>query len=738
MSGTGQSRFAKVLVPLTLAGCACTAAAQTAEQNGAIKTVHIVRAAEPPVIDGKLDDEVWATAAVIQDLHQVTPTEYAEPSERTIFYLLVDEDALYVAARMFDREPDRMSAKMLKQGDSLRWEDHLMLNLHPFRDQRSGYRIEVNPNGVRWDGIYQNTNRILWDWDGIWTAGTSRDAEGWTAEVAIPFKTLSFDPNVDTWGFNISRNIGRKNERVCWMSRNRSQDPSTAGLATGLTDLESGVGLDIVASASVRHSNTYGPAASDVRLEPSLDAFYKITPQLNTSVTFNTDFSATEVDDRQVNLTRFATFFPEKRDFFLKDADSFDFGRIGVLQMAATLPAASFENGRAFFSRRIGLSGTGQPVDLDYGGKLSGRLGPLNLGALAIRQAAYGEIEAKDLLVARATVNPFARSALGMIVTHGDPRSDLDNSVIGADFNYLNSQLPGGRVLETEAWYQRSETDGNADDAAAWGLRVHMPNGTGLRGGISVKELEANFNPALGFVNRRGARDVILELGHTRRQRTGLFRSFFTGVDAERVELLDGGLLTQIVTLRALELESRRGDVISFRYSANKEVLHLPFEISPGIAIPAGDYTFGEYRFSVDMPDFLTFSPLFTLARGDFFDGDKLNVRVGLDWRPSVHFRSRLIYDVTDVELPQGDFTTRLLQAGVDIVFSNTLAWVNLIQYDNVSSVLGLSSRLHWMPQAGRDMFLAVDHNMSEAGTDNQFHSIASESALKFSYTYRF
>ena len=169
------------------------------------------------------------------------------------------------------------------------------------------------------------------------------------------------------------------------MSRNRSYNPSIAGLATGLTGLNQGRGLDIVPSLSINQRKAFVPGSSDANVEPSLDVFYRVTPSLNASMTVNTDFSATEVDDRQVNLTRFNLFFPEKRDFFLNDADLFEFGRISAAGNAAT-SASTENNGRPFFSRRLGLSPSGTPVDLRYGGKLSGRVGRWTIGTLAVQQ----------------------------------------------------------------------------------------------------------------------------------------------------------------------------------------------------------------------------------------------------------------------------------------------------------------------------------------------------------------
>ena len=294
------------------------------------KTVSIRRVESAPVIDGLIDDAVWDLAEPIEDLHQVNPVEYDEPTERIEIRLLYDDEALYVSARLWDSQPDRITAQVLRQGEGLASEDRFAVILDPYHDQRSGYRFQVNPNGVRWDALYQDVTNLESNWEGIWLGAATRDDKGWTAEMSIPFKTLSFNPNSSVWGINFERTIQRADETLGWVSRNRQLNPGVAGTATGFSGLQQGRGLDVAPSVSLVNKKIYGPAGStDSRLEPSLDVFYKLTPSMNASLTLNTDFSATEVDDRQVNLTRFNLFFPEKRDFFLQDADIFEFGRIG-------------------------------------------------------------------------------------------------------------------------------------------------------------------------------------------------------------------------------------------------------------------------------------------------------------------------------------------------------------------------------------------------------------------------
>ncbi|WP_428096325.1 DUF5916 domain-containing protein [Candidatus Rariloculus sp.] len=709
------------------------------------KSVRVVRTISPPSIDGRLDDAVWQDAEVITDFHQIRPGDGAEPSEPTEVYVLYDDDAFYIGARLHDSEPDRVAAPTIRHGQGLGGDDRLVVIFDPFNTGRSGYRFETNANAVRHDALYQNVNNFENEWSVIWEVAASIDEQGWLAELAIPFKSLPFDPNIDTWGFNFGRGIRRRGEEMAWVSRNRSYNPSILGLASGLEGMNQGLGLDIVPSISANERKGFAFRASDSNIDPSLDIFYRLTPSLNASLTVNTDFSATEVDDRQVNLTRFGLFFPEKRDFFLNDADLFEFGRISREGFGEENDASSgpnLENGRPFFSRRLGLSSTGTPVDLNYGGKVSGRVGRWNIGTLAIRQDEFEAVAASNVFVGRVTANVLAESAVGVIVTDGDPNSNLDNSVTGVDFRYLNSRLPGGRVLEADAWFQQSDTETIDGADSAFGIGVQMPNNSGLRGSFGIKEIEANFNPALGFVNRRDVRDTSATLGYTLFTGGDFLQSIYTGIDAQRIDSLDGGLQTEVFLARLVELENNSRDDAQVQYIATKEVVAEPFTIyedrTRKVVIAPGRYSFNESMLGFSTGRQRTFSGEITYQWGDFFNGKRTNIGGDFRWNLSRLFRLRLGYDWNDIELPDGSFISRLVRLTTEVAFSPTLSWVTLLQYDNDSEILGVNSRLHWIPTAGREGFIVINHDLQDIDKDNRFNSALADTTIKFNYTFRF
>jgi hypothetical protein len=753
---------ARTLVSV-LAACAafCAAAPAAAQLDGlrdpGQKRVEIVRTPAAPVIDGSLDDAVWANAARIDSFHQVNPVEYATPSERTEIYLLYDDDTLYIAARLHT-PPDRITANVMRQGASITQEDSLFVTLDPFNTQRGGYFFGLNAHGVRFDGLYRNVSEYYSDWDTIWDAASKRFEGGWTAEYAIPFRSLSFDPNSDTWGLNFSRSLEFRNEDMAWVSRNRRWDPSSAGLMTGLAGINQGIGLDIVPSASLinrrvlRADNPNTPLdevdLSDDDVRPQLDLFYKLTPQLNAALTINTDFSATEVDDRQVNLTRFGLFFPEKRDFFLRDSDIFEFGRIGASDGTGALSNAERQNARPFFSRRIGLGLTGEPVDLNYGGKVSGRVGRFELGALTIRQDESGAIDADTLSAVRAKAVIGAESTIGTVFTNGDPLSNSDNSLAGVDFLYRNSRLPGGRTVEAGGWFQQSDTawlPGAAPDPTrpedadtASGFAFSVPSNNKFRGALSTRRVEANFNPALGFTSRTDVRDYAGQIAYTHRPLEGYWQSLFFAVDGQRIEELAGGLQSQQIGFTPIQMHNRTNDMIWVRSNFQKEVLVEPFAISRGILIPAGEYSFGDHGIEFAFSAHRRFSGRIARTDGDFYGGGRVRTFGNFTWAPSPRFRTGMGFNIQEIDLPQGRFTTRIITATYDIVFSSTLSWTNQIQYDNVSEVMGVNLRLNWIPEAGRQLFFVINHNMQDFDRDNRFHSASADVVARMSYTFRF
>jgi hypothetical protein len=703
----------------------CAASANAASVGGQPKSVCLQRSDAAPVIDGVLDDVVWARATRIDDLHQFQPVDPGEPSEKSEFFVSYDENFLYIGARLYDSNPAAIRARQLVQGKTLRFDDAIEFLLDPFDTRRTGYWFQLNPNGIRRDGVYERPTEINRDWDGIWRGQAKIDESGWTAEVAIPFKTLSFDVNNSRWGFTIARTIARKKEEIAWSSYDRAINPGSAGYLDCITDINQGRGLDVVPSVALKQSNDFVAGTESGAWNPSLDAYYKVTPSLTAALTLNTDFSATEVDDRQVNLTRFSLFLPEKRQFFNQDLDIFTFGGLE-------------ENGRPFFSRRLGLSDLGEPVDIIVGAKLSGRIGRWNVGALDVLQDATVDVSKSNVFVGRATANVLQESSVGVIYTNGNPTANLENQLFGVDFRYRNTSLIPGSTIQGLAWYQQSDTEGVIAAEEAFGWRVEFPNSERWFGELGQWTIEENFNPAAGFVNRADIVGTKAELGYTFTPNGSFFRNITFKSIFQNIDDTAGALESRELVVEPFSVETQAGDFFEVRLRQLEEVLVEDFEISPGVIIGAGAYAFDRVQLVLNSALERRFAFNIDIGTGGFYDGDLLRIGGDLNWRPGKHLFLQLGYEINDVDLPLGGFTTRLYRARVDLAFNARWSWLNVLQYDNVTETAGFNSRLHYNRQAGQDLFLVLNRQFEVDPLSRDVSSTTAEVIVKIHYTFRF
>ncbi len=708
------------------------------------KHVSIARMATQPTIDGKIDPGEWTGATEVSDLHQVIPVEFSTPTERTNWYLSYNDTAILIAAHAFDADPGHISASTLHQGGDIDSDDSLHILIDSFNNKRSGYTFALNPNSVRYDAIFLDGTRESGDWEGIWHGRATRTEDGWSMEMSIPFTTLNFDPDNPTWGINLWREIPRRAEMIAWRSYNSRVDPTASGEITGLTNLSQGKGLDLIPSVSSSYLNDRIIDETTSDLNPSLDISYKLTNSINALVTFNTDFAATEVDGRQLGLQRFSLFFPEKRSFFLTDFDIFQFGGIPAdgNSFAAPVGVQSGNNGLAFFSRRIGLSATAEPVDINFGTKLSGRLGNIDVGTLYIRQDEFADIDASDLLVARVVRPLFEESTMGAIATYGDPQSNNDSSLLGFDFLYRNTRLKNNRSLENQWWVQKSNNAGVSDKDLAYNVSLALPTRIGLSAGAQYHVVEANYRPALGFANRTGVRLYATELAylHTRTN-PRVIRDYEAELKFSRWEYLDTGRVqSQKIELIPLKLRSVAGDFFRIGVSLQKEGL-LPGE-QPleriGIFIPPGEYAFNRVRTYMRSAGHRKFAFELFIEDGDYFNGKRTDISPAITWRPNEHFGMTLDYANRTFKFPGATEITREVSLDADIAFNSRLSLTTLVQYDNVSDDIGINLRLRFNVEAGRDIWLVLDHNMFDDPVEDRFISTQSSAAVKIRYTFRY
>jgi len=685
----------------------------------------MTRTDEPPVINGRLDDPQWDNATVLDRFRQVEPVENAEPSERTEIRLLYDSNALYVAVRCFDREPDKIVAKQMQRDGDLRSDERIRILVDTFFDRRNGFFFEMNPNGARVDALIENNDNVRFDWDGIWFGDATIDDKGWTAEFAIPYKTLNFDPDQDRWSFNAARFIRRRNEWIRWTSISQNkpfQSVADAGVLTGLENLEQGAGIDFkpFGITGVTHENE--PEETSFDFDAGFDLFYKITPSLTFVGTVNTDFAETEVDERRVNLTRFPLFFPEKRDFFLQDAGIFEFGGIN-------------RNPLPFFSRRIGLGPDRQPLDILAGVKLTGRIDRWNIGLLDVQMDDVDDLGRKNLFVGRVSANVLNESNIGGIITVGDPQTPEENILGGLDFNYRNSTFNGDKVVEGNLWYQQSDSSDASGEQNAFGVKLRYPNDR-INWSTGFTRIDDQFNAALGFVPRRGIHEFFANWRYRWRPNNDFIRRIDAGIGTFVITDLNNNIESRDLNLDLITVETEADDEIRFGVTREREVLTDMFEIFDNVVIPVGDYKWDRYRVDFSTSTGRPISVDFAFEDGGFFTGSRTDYEAGIEWRVSKHLFLGAEYELNDVELDEGDFDTRIARLRANIFFTPDLSWTTFAQWDNVSDRLGINSRVRWIVQPGNELFFVL--NQSYTGEDLRFTVDETEFTTKVKWTFRF
>jgi hypothetical protein len=693
-----------------------------------------------PTIDGKLDDAVWRAAEASDAFVQVEPREGEPPTERTEIRALFDVDHLYLAVHCFDREPAAIIGTQMKRDADLDTDDRILVVLDTFEDHRNGYLFEMNPVGAKLDAlIASNGEEVNESWDAIWEGRAAIDGQGWSVELAIPFKSLGFRPGLASWGFNVQRVIKRRLENVRWESPRRNLNifqVSEAGTLTGLVGIRQGIGLDVVPFFAVRWEDD--GSDQDLLGKPGLDAFYRLTPGLGAALTIHTDFADTEVDQRRINLTRFPLFFPEKRDFFLQDAGIFQFADLG-------------DDLIPFFSRRIGLDDEGEEVPILVGGKVTGRAADYNLGVLDVQTEAAGAFDAANLAVARVSKNVGTQSTIGGIFTHGDPNGRDSNSLVGFDANFGTSEFRGDRNLRASVWVLHTDTDlaesgdlsgveglpeseGPEGSASSFGASLSYPNDIWFWT-IQAKEIQEDFHPALGFVPRTGIRKYSGEIGFEPVLNRAVRRLEF-GLEPTVVTDLDDDVESADATLQFLGIVWDSGDELRLQAIPTYERLDEPFDIEEDVTIPEGEYDWLRWRIEAESALKRPVSGAAAFELGEFYDGTRTDFEGQASWRPSRYFTGELGYEQSQVHLPDGSFVTHLGSIRLDAAFSPDLTWSNFLQFDNESDTLGWNSRLQWILRPGQELNLVWNETVER--DEGSLEATSESAAVKLQYTLRF
>ncbi len=685
---------------------------------------------KPPKIDGILDEGEWQDASVINELFQREPNSGEAVSEKTEFYFLYDHHNMYVGIRCYD-DPERITSKELSRDGDLGEDDRIQLIFDTYMDGRSGYWFQIGPRGSIGDALVnENGKEFNKSWDGLWDGRAKITEVGWEGELIIPFKTMGFKKNNDTWGLKIIRYIKRKSEISTWpltsLNANRFQI-SDAGLITGISDITQGIGLDIIPYITGGFSKKQDSERKPV-LEGGGDIFYNITPALKAAITINTDFAQTEVDERQINLTRFNLFFPEKRDFFLDGSNYFTFGINGDSensQNTTNIP---------FFSRRIGLDADGNPVQIKYGGKFTGKTDGWNLGMLHVKDD--NQWDNPGYTVARISRDLGKQSSLGIIGTNGNALSAGNNSLAGIDLRLASSEVAGNKNITYNIYGLKSFTDSLKGRDVSFGTEINYPNDF-LNFRIGYLEIGENYTAGLGFVPRKNIRDFYGGIGLGPRPKNSPVMQVKTGLKYIFIsDLHNGGLETSQIDLNYSEVIFLSGDKVSFSSQYMFESLEEDFRIFGDYTIVADDYNFWRHNVQVTSAKRRLFWLSTKIGAGGFYSGKRTDWLIQAGYKIFVPLYIGAESDRKWVDLPDGSFVAQIYRINLNFMFSPNLTWYNFAQYENQTETIGLQSRFQWILKPGKELFLTFNSPIIDPA--ERFQPEAYEARAKVKYTIRF
>lgn len=680
-------------------------------------TVRAIKLAEPLTLDGRLEEEVYAREKSFGSFLQVVPKYGEVESERTEVWVMYDSTSIYVACRCWDSAtPDKWIANELRRDtNQLRQNDQIGVSFDTFYDRRSGFLFYTNPLGARADYSVIDEGGSNTDWNPVWASRTGRFEGGWTVEMRIPFKSLRYRSGPDQiWGLQLRRSVRRKNEWTYLtpvpqllagpQAFNRI---SASGTLVGLDLPPAGKNVEIkpyAISRSVTDLVRTPSLRNDITGDLGGDLKYGVTANLTADFTYRTDFAQVEIDEQQVNLTRFSLFFPEKREFFLEGRGLFDFGRGGITGGGAQASSNTIQP-FLFYSRRIGLE-SGRIVPIDGGGRLTGKAGKYGIGVLNI-QAADGndpalQMPSTNFTVVRIKRDVLRRSSIGAMVTN---RSDVpgaagSNQAYGVDAAFSFFQNVG-----FGAHYAATRTPGVTDDAASY-QAIAEYGGDRYGGHLEYLKVGAGFNPQVGFVARSNfGRAYGTARFSPRPTRIKAVRKFTYQGNFDRFVNGAGQLETRVET-GLFNTEFENSDVLAMNITRDYEMLARPATIL-GASIPAGSYQFTNALASYALGAQRRVSGTLSLQRGQFYNGTLTAVGYSAA-RVSVakQFSFEPTISINRFELPDRTVTTRLFRTRVDYAFTPLMFASALVQYTSNDHAFSSNLRFRWEYLPGSELFL--------------------------------
>jgi len=679
-------------------------------------TVRAIKLTQPLVHDGRLDDLVYLENEPFGDFIQVVPQYGAPASERTEVWVTYDDRNVYVSARVHDSSPPEewVANEYRRDTNQLRNNDQIGVGFDTFYDRRSGFMFYANPLGGFSDYSVVDEGAPNTDWNPVWITRTGRFEGGWTLEMAIPFRSIRYTSGTNmTWGFQMRRAIRRKNEWAYLspvpqnlagpMALNRV---SSYGTLVSLDLPRASRNMEVKPYALARATTDnlrVPPVSGDGDGEVGGDFKYGITANLTADLTVNTDFAQVEVDEQQVNLTRFSLFLPEKRDFFLEGRGNFDFARGGA---GGGFSQTGSDTPTLFYSRRIGLN-RGRVVPIDVGGRLTGKAGKWGIGAVNIQadDEETSRTEPTNFTVLRVKRDILRRSTIGAIYTNRTVGATAAlpgrNQAYGVDAAFAFYQNVAGG-----AYYARTETEGlDGDDESYQGRIEWVPDRYGAR--IEHTKVGAAFNPEIGFLRRTNFEKTQVYLRFSPRPKTiRSVRKFTTEATIDYFVNGNGSVETRTQSGR-FNTEFESSDQLAFEVSDNYEALFVPFNVGGGVIIPRGGYNFTDGTVSYTLGQQRRFTGTVAVQAGQFYDGTITALTLS-SARYSVlkQFSVEPSLSLNRIDLPYGQFTNELVRVRSDYAFSNRMFVSALVQYGTADNTFSSNIRYRWEYIPGSEFFL--------------------------------
>ena len=696
-------------------------------------TIRAVRLSEGIRLDGNLDEEVYRTVPPITDYVQNVPDVGQPATERTETWVLFDGSNLYIAARCYDSAPSSewVADEMRRDSRQLRQNDTFGLMLDTFYDRRNGLTFYTNPLGAIADFETTNEGNPNSDWNPVWDVRTGRFDGGWTVEMEIPFKSLKYPAGVaQVWGIQLRRVVRRKNE---WNYITRVPLSAAGGQGSGgifrVSAAATLTSLEVPAGSNTLEIKPYaiGGVTTDRMADPvvdndrsgdfGLDVKYGVTQNLTADFTYNTDFAQVEVDEQQVNLTRFSLFFPEKREFFLEGRGIYYFGRSGGFGGGG---GGGFGRGLAptlFFSRQIGLQ-RGQVVPILGGGRLTGKAGAFSIGALNMQtdDETVSGARSTNFTVLRVKRDLLRRSSVGMIYTGRSVSlvGDGASHAYGMDANFAFFEN-----VNFNGYFAKTHTPDSTGKDTSYQARF---NYAADRWGVEVDHLlvEDNFVPEVGFVRRDDFRRTFVSGRFSPRPAAiESVRRFVFQTSLDYTLTADTNVLETRQNQLRVATEFENSDQLRVDLTRSYELLENLFEIADGVAIPVGGYTFSDVSLSYQLGAQRRTSGSFSVQRGAFFSGDITAVgftRGRLVLTPQLSVEPGI--SINWVDLPEGSFTTNLVTTRVNYTFTPRMFFSGLLQYNSSNDTLTSNLRLRWEYQPGSELFVVYTEDRDTATLD--------------------